>query len=182
MRHPRCAPIDNETHISYGSATIHGDQALHVTGPDNYFTGLKRVAAVYDFTTGDENMFCDRMNLIKLTAENFHRRGIDTDFVILIHGPSTKFVAKSQSGTKFDGEKVARLPEIHALMKDLGESGTARIVTCGIAMGRHLVGNDNLMPFTAVEENVAEISIALQNRGYAYMQVDLMATAPAKAA
>lgn len=153
-----------------------------MTRPVNYFNELKRVAAVYDFTTGDENMFCDRIGLIKLTAENFHKRGIETDFVILIHGPSTKFVTKSQNGTKFDGEKVARLPDIHALMKDLSDSGNARIVTCGIAMGRHLVGKDNLMPFTAVEENVAEISIALQNRGYAYMQVDLMAANPAKAA
>ncbi|TAK87701.1 MAG: hypothetical protein EPO20_03590 [Betaproteobacteria bacterium] len=153
-----------------------------MTGPANYFNGLKRVGAVYDFTTGDENMFCDRMGLIKLTAENFHKRGIETDFVILIHGPSTKFVTKSQSGTKFDGEKVARLPEIHALMRELDDSGKARIVTCGIAMGRHLIGKDNLMPFTAVEENVAEISIALQNQGYAYMQVDLMAAVPVKAA
>ena len=147
-----------------------------------YFDGLKRATAVYDFTTGDENMFFDRINLIKLTAKNFHRRGIDTDFVILIHGPSTKFVTRSQSGTKFDGQAVARLPEIHALMTELGDSGDARIVTCGIAMGRHLVGKDNLMPFTVIEENVAEISIALQNKGYAYMQVDLMAANPVKAA
>jgi len=153
-----------------------------MTGPADYFDGLKRVAAVYDFTTGDENMFFDRIGLIKITAENFRKRGIETVFVILIHGPSTKFVTKSQSGTKFDGEKVARLPEIHALMRNLGDSGNVRIVTCGIAMGRHLVGKDNLMPFTAVEENVAEISIALQNKGYAYMQVDLMAASPAKAA
>lgn len=148
----------------------------------NYFAGLKRATAVYDFTTGDENMFFDRISLIKLTAKNFHQRGIETDFVILIHGPSTKFVTRSQDGTKFDGQVVTKLPEIHALMKDLGDSGDARIVTCGIAMGRHLVGRDNLMPFTVVEENVAEISIALQNKGYAYMQVDLMAANPVKAA
>lgn len=153
-----------------------------MTGPVSYFDGLNRVAAVYDFTTGDETMFCDRIGLIKLTAENFRKRGIETDFVILIHGPSTKFVTKSRSGTKFDGEKLERLPDIHALMTDLSDSGNARIVTCGIAMGRHLVGKDNLMPFTVVEENVAEISIALQNKGYAYMQVDLMAATPAKAA
>lgn len=153
-----------------------------MTGSVDYFNGLKRVAAVYDFTTGDENMFCDRIGLIKLTAENFHKRGIETDFVILIHGPSTKFVTKSQSGTKFDGETVARLLEIHAVMKNLSDSGIARIVTCGIAMGRHLVGRDNLVPFTVIEENVAEISIALQNKGYAYMQVDLMAATPTKAA
>lgn len=148
----------------------------------DYFSGLKRASAVYDFTTGDENMFCDRIGLIKLTAENFHKRGIETDFVILIHGPSIKFVTKSQGGTKFDGENIPRLPEIHALMKSLNDSGNARIVTCGIAMGRHFVGKDNLVPFTVVEENVAEISIALQNRGYAYMQVDLMAAAPMKVA
>ncbi len=152
-----------------------------VASPD-YFDGLTRATAVYDFTTGDENMFLDRISLIKLTAKKFHQRGIETDFVILIHGPSTKFVIRSQSGTKFDGEAMAKLPEIHALMQELGDSGDARVVTCGIAMGRHLVGKDNLMPFTIIEENVAEISIALQNKGYAYMQVDLMAANPAKAA
>jgi len=147
----------------------------------DYFAGLKRATAVYDFTTGDENMFFDRISLIKLTANSFHQRGIETDFVILIHGPSTKFVTQSQDGTKFDGQVVARLAEIHALMTELDESGDARIVTCGIAMGRHLVGKGNLMAFTVVEENVSEISIALQNKGYAYMQVDLMAENPAKA-
>ena len=153
-----------------------------MAAPLDYFDGLTRVGAVYDFTTGDENMFYDRINLIKLTAKSFHQRGIETDFVILIHGPSTKFVTRTQSGTKFEGEAIAKLPEIHVLMKDLGDSGAARVVTCGIAMGRHLVGKDNLMPFTVVEENVAEISIALQNKGYAYMQVDLMAANPVKAA
>ena len=152
-----------------------------MTAPLDFLDGLKRAAAVYDFTTGDENMFFDRINLIKLTANNFHRRGIETDFVILIHGPSTKFVTRTQSGTKFDGEAIAKLSEIHTLMKDLADSSDARIVTCGIAMGRHLIGKDNLMPFTIVEENVAEISIALQNKGYAYMQVDLMAANPVKA-
>ena len=146
----------------------------------NYFDDLRRVGAVYDFTTGDENMFYDRINLIKLTAANFRKRGIATDFVILIHGPSTKFVTRSQASTKFDGEKIAKLPEIHGLMQDLSDSGSARIVTCGIAMGRHFVASDNLMPFTVVEENVAEISIALQSKGYAYMQVDLMAANPVK--
>lgn len=146
----------------------------------DYFDNLKRVGAVYDFTTGDENIFYDRVNLIKLTAENFRKRGIATDFVVLIHGPSTKFVTQSQSGTKFDGEKIARLPEIHDLMRRLSETGGARIVTCGIAMERHIVKPDNLKPFTTVNENVAEISIALQNKGYAYMQVDLMAPNPVK--
>ncbi|MEO7156132.1 MAG: DsrE family protein [Vicinamibacterales bacterium] len=148
----------------------------------NFFDGLKRAAAVYDFTTGDENMFHDRVNLIKLTAKNFHKRAIETDFVILIHGPSTKFVTRTQSGTKFDGEVIAKLAEIHSSMKDLADSGDACIVTCGIAMGRHGIAGDNLMPFTFVEENVAEISIALQNKGYAYMQVDLMAANPANMA
>lgn len=153
-----------------------------MVAPPYFFDGLRRATAVYDFTTGDENMFHDRVNLIKLTAKNFRERGIETDFVILIHGPSTKFVTRTQSGTKFDGEVIAKLAEIHSLMKDLGDSGEARIVTCGIAMGRHGVARDNLMPFTFIEENVAEISIALQNKGYAYMQVDLMAANPAKPA
>jgi hypothetical protein len=34
------------------------------------------------------------------------------------------------------------------------------------------VGVDNLLPFTLVEENVFLNSIALQNKGYAYMWMD----------
>ncbi|MEP7329176.1 MAG: hypothetical protein ABI777_08175 [Betaproteobacteria bacterium] len=152
-----------------------------LASPANFFDGLQHVGAVYDFTTGDENMFHDRVSLIRLTADNFHKRGIATDFVILIHGPSTKFVTRSQSGTKFDGEQIARLSDIRSLLTDLNDSGNARIVTCGIAMGRHLVLAQNLMPFTTIEDNVAEISIALQAKGYAYMQVDVMAPNPVRA-
>ena len=142
---------------------------------EDHFDGLQRVGAVYDFTTGDEDMFFDRISLILLTARNFHERGIHTDFVILIHGPATKFVTRSNIATKFENDVLTRRAEIHDLMTQVTGSGAARVLTCGIAMKRHSVVGANLMPFTLVNENVAEVSIALQNKGYAYMQVDVMA-------
>jgi intracellular sulfur oxidation DsrE/DsrF family protein len=149
-----------------------------MTDTSKYYEGLRQVKAVYDFTTGDENMFFDRINLIGVTADNFRKRNIEPRFVVIIHGPSTKFVTKSFEGTKFDGDPPGRSGEIHALLDRLAGSGVIDLVVCGIAMTRHLVKADNLVPHAVVENNVAETSIALQNNGYAYMQVDVLASPP----
>ncbi len=47
-----------------------------------------------------------------------------------------------------------------------------RIEVCGISMQRRGVSADNLLPFCQMERNVFVSSIALQNRGYALMQVE----------
>ncbi|MBI3525309.1 MAG: DsrE family protein [Betaproteobacteria bacterium] len=143
-----------------------------------YYAGLQRAWAVYDFTTGDDNMFFDRINLAGITADSFRKRGIEPHFVALIHGPSTKYVTRTFKGTKFEGDVCSKLGEIQALLERLSLSGGFDLVVCGIAMTRHLVSKDNLVPFATVENNVAETSIALQNQGYAYMQVDLLASPP----
>jgi intracellular sulfur oxidation DsrE/DsrF family protein len=133
--------------------------------------GLKQARAVWDFTTGDERRFLDRVSLMKQTAESFLARKVAVDFVLLIHGQATKFVARNHTGTKFGKDACPLLGDIHALLAALAALGV-RIEVCLIAMERCLVTRENLLPCTVVEENVFLNSIALQNKGYALMQVD----------
>jgi intracellular sulfur oxidation DsrE/DsrF family protein len=133
--------------------------------------GLTSARAVWDFTTGDARRFYDRVSLMKQTAESFFARGVTVDFAMLIHGPATQFVAKTHAGTKFDQAGCATLPEIHALLDSLMDLGV-RIEVCLIAMDRSHVARSNLISRVVVEDNVFLNSIALQNKGYACMQVD----------
>jgi intracellular sulfur oxidation DsrE/DsrF family protein len=133
--------------------------------------GLTSARAVWDFTTGDARRFYDRVSLMKQTAESFLARGVKVDFAMLIHGPATQFVAKTHAGTKFDKAGCTTLPEIHALLNSLMDSGV-RVEVCLIAMDRSHVARSNLISRVVVEDNVFLNSIALQNKGYACMQVD----------
>lgn len=133
--------------------------------------GLTSARAVWDFTTGDARRFFDRVSLMKQTAESFLARGVQIDFAMLIHGPATQFVAKTHAGTKFDKAGCTTLPEIHALLDSLVDLGV-RIEVCLIAMDRSHVARSNLISRVVVEDNVFLNSIALQNKGYACMQVD----------
>ena len=133
--------------------------------------GVREARAVWDFTTADERRFLDRISLMLQTLESFRARGIATDFVMLIHGPATKFVARRHDGTKFAKDAPRNLADVHAVLGRLSDAG-ARIEVCLVAMDRCLVAADNLLPFTVIEENVFLNSIALQNKGYAYMWVD----------
>jgi intracellular sulfur oxidation DsrE/DsrF family protein len=135
------------------------------------FEGLTKARAVWDFTTGDARRFFDRVSLMRQTAQSFLARGIAIDFVMLIHGPATQFVAKTHAGTKFEKEACPQLGDIHALLASLAALGV-RIEVCLIAMERSLVARDNLIECATIEENVFLNSIALQNKGYALMQVD----------
>jgi intracellular sulfur oxidation DsrE/DsrF family protein len=133
--------------------------------------GLTHARAVWDFTNGDARRFFDRVSLMKETAESFIERGIAIDFVMLIHGPATQFVAKTHAGTKFEKAGCTTLPAIHTLLAALAALGV-RIEVCLIAMDRSLVTRENLIACAVVEDNVFLNSIALQNKGYACMQVD----------
>jgi intracellular sulfur oxidation DsrE/DsrF family protein len=105
------------------------------------------------------------------TAQSFLACGMAVDFVMLIHGPATQFVAKTHAGTKFEQAGGATLAAIHALLASLAALGV-RIEVCLIAMERSDVTRENLIACATVEENVFLNSIALQNKGYACMQVD----------
>lgn len=132
--------------------------------------GLTDARAVWDFTTGDERRFLDRAKLMLHAANSFIEQGAKPDFVVLLHAGATKFGARHFTGTKFAGDEAGNLAEIHATLKALTEAG-GRIEVCEIAMQRSDISRDNLVPFVEIEENVFVNSIALQNRGYAYIPI-----------
>ena len=132
--------------------------------------GLTSARAVWDFMTGDARRFLDRVRLMQLAACRFREQAIVPEFVVLLHGAATKFAARDFRGTKFAGDDAQDLPQIHAALAEFTAQG-GRIEVCEIAMQRAEVSRDHLMPFVEVEENVFLNSIALQNRGYAYVLV-----------
>lgn len=134
------------------------------------WSGLTAARAVWDFTTGDARRFLDRLELVIDTAEHFRQRGIAVDFVLLLHGPATQFGARTLSGTKFEARDAPDLAPIHARLQRFSEIG-GRIEVCGIALERSAITLDNVIGCATVERNVFVNSVALQNRGYAYMPI-----------
>jgi intracellular sulfur oxidation DsrE/DsrF family protein len=132
--------------------------------------GLHAARAVWDFTTGDARRFQDRVGMMLHALRSFRTQGIATEFVVLLHGPATKFGAREFAGTKFATEEASRLPDIHALLRQFTEEG-GRVEICKIAMDRCLVAEANVLPGLQIEENVFVNGIALQNRGFAYVPV-----------
>jgi intracellular sulfur oxidation DsrE/DsrF family protein len=132
--------------------------------------GLTSARAVWDFMTGDSRRFLDRVRLMMLAMRRFREQNITPEFVVLLHGGATKFAVRDLSGTKFAADDAQDFPEIHAALTDFTSQG-GRVEVCGIAMDRSLIGRAALMPYADVEENVFLNSIALQNRGYAYVLV-----------
>jgi intracellular sulfur oxidation DsrE/DsrF family protein len=126
--------------------------------------------AVWDFTTGDARRFCDRLSLIIDTAEEFKSRGVQTEFVLLLHSAATQFGARTLRGTKFDKPDAADLARAHELLRRFAGMG-GRIINCGIAMERSNIAKDNLIDCATIERNVFVTSVALQNQGYAYMPI-----------
>jgi intracellular sulfur oxidation DsrE/DsrF family protein len=133
-------------------------------------TGLSRANAVWDFTTGDARRFHDRASLMLHAARSFAAQGIAVDFVLLLHGGSTKFGARTFDGTKFAADDASQLGQIQATLEELTRLG-GRIEVCEIAMQRSDISRANIVPFMEIEENVFVNSIALQNRGYAYIPI-----------
>ena len=90
-------------------------------------------------------------------------RGADDDF--------TQFAARTLSGTKFEAREAPDLAPIHARLQRFTELG-GRIEVCGIALDRSAIAVDNVIGCAKVERNVFVNSVALQNRGYAYMPIN----------
>lgn len=132
--------------------------------------GLSNARAVWDITTGDARRFRDRLELIIDAAEQFKGLGIAPDFVLLLHAHATQFAARSLAGTKFENKDAPDLGPIHALMQRFTGNG-GRIEVCRIAMDRCAIAPENVVACAIVERNVFVNSVALQNRGYAYMPI-----------
>jgi intracellular sulfur oxidation DsrE/DsrF family protein len=134
------------------------------------FDGIKQIKVVWDITVGDEKVFTDRMGLIKETADDLRKRGLQPEFVLAIHGPAAKYVAKSLEGTKYEKDKIEKLDAIQTSMDNLKKDGM-KIEVCAIAMKRAKIEDKNVQPFAVIESNVWENITVLQNKGYAYMPV-----------
>ena len=132
--------------------------------------GLRHARAVWDFTTGDARRFCDRLELAVDAIEQFKEQNIAPDFVLLLHGAATQFAARTLSGSKFKEPAGEHFSAGHELLRRFAALG-GRIVVCGIAMERSGIAPQNILDGVAIERNVFVNSVALQNRGYAYIPI-----------
>ncbi|MGQ0651152.1 MAG: DsrE family protein [Betaproteobacteria bacterium] len=132
--------------------------------------GLAAARAVWDFTTGDARRFRDRLELVIDAAEQFSRQGIAHSFVILLHAQATQFAARTLQGTKFKDPQGDDFRAAQDLLRRFAALG-GRTEVCGIAMERSAISPDNVLDCVAIERNVFVNSVALQNRGYAYMPI-----------
>src|ERR1043165_9645100 len=88
-----------------------------MAGMNEDWGGLAAAKAGWDFTTGDGRRFLDRLDLVIDAAEDFGKRGIAVDFVILLHAHATQFAARTLSGTKFESREAPDLAPIHARLR-----------------------------------------------------------------
>jgi intracellular sulfur oxidation DsrE/DsrF family protein len=130
----------------------------------------KEVKIVWDVTIGNEALFEDRLGLIQHTADVIRKNGMVPDFVIVIHGPATKFIAHSLSTTHFSDERVERLPDIQRIIVEMNRDGM-RFVQCQVPMLRKNVSRENILPFIGVSETVFFDLAILQMEGYAYIPI-----------
>ena len=128
---------------------------------------LTAAKAVWDFTTGDERRFRDRLELALDAAQEFKQRDVAFDFVVLLHGAATQFAARGLAGSKFGLTDLTAAQEL--MRRYCGAGG--RIQVCRIEMQRCAITDDNVVGGVAIERNVYVSCIALQNRGYAYIPV-----------
>ena len=131
----------------------------------------KEVKIVWDVTIGNESLFEDRMGLIQQTADVIRKKGMTPKFVLVVHGPATKFITRSLNGTKFENEKIVRLPDIQRVITEMSKTDKMRFVQCQVPMIRNNVAEDNVLPFVDVSETVFFDLAILQMEGYAYIPI-----------
>lgn len=130
----------------------------------------KEVKVVWDVTIGNEAMFEDRLGLIRQTADVIRKNKMNPVFVIVIHGPATKFAARSLTGTKFENENLKRLSDIQGIILEMNKDSMS-FIQCQVPMTRNYVSEDNLLPFISVSETVFYDLAILQMKGYAYIPI-----------
>lgn len=130
----------------------------------------KEVRVVWDVTIGNEAMFEDRLGLIRQTADVIRKNKMNPVFVIVIHGPATKFAARSLTGTKFENENLKRLSDIQGIILEMNKDSMS-FIQCQVPMTRNYVSEDNLLPFISVSETVFYDLAILQMKGYAYIPI-----------
>lgn len=130
----------------------------------------KEVKVVWDVTIGNEAMFKDRLGLIQQTADVIRKNGMSPRFVIVIHGPATKFAVSSLYGTKFENEELKELDHIHRVILEMN-SDCVRFIQCEVPMTRNNVSKSNILPYFDISETVFYDLAILQMEGYAYIPI-----------
>ncbi|MEM4313060.1 MAG: DsrE family protein [Thermoplasmata archaeon] len=131
----------------------------------------KVIKIVWDVTIGDEALFEDRLGLIQHAAEVIRKKGMTPKFTLVIHGPATKFMTTSLEGTKFENEKISRLPEIHRIMAEMSKKSKMRFIQCKVPMERNNISQDKILSLADISENVFFDLAVLQMKGYAYIPI-----------
>ena len=127
---------------------------------------------VWDVTIGDPPLFADRMGLIRHAAEVIRKKGMTSKFVLVVHGPATKFMARSLHGTKFANEQIQQLADIQRVITEMSEKEQMRFVLCQVPMIRNGVADHNVLSFVTVSETVFYDLAVLQSEGYAYIPIN----------
>jgi intracellular sulfur oxidation DsrE/DsrF family protein len=161
---------------SAGSRGLHSN-SRGVLGPGNGrlelindCAGLRHARAVWDFTTGDARRFCDRLGMAIDAIEQFKQQDIAPDFVALLHGAATQFAASTLAGSKFKEPQQQEFSAAQGQLRRFAALG-GRIEVCRIAMDRSAITPGNILGCISIERNVFVNSVALQNRGYAYIPI-----------
>jgi len=130
------------------------------------------VKIVWDVTIGNEALFEDRMGLIQHTADVIRKKGMTPKFVLVVHGPATKFMTRSLNGTKFENEKIQRLPCIQRIIAEMSDKEQMRFVQCQVPMIRNDIADGNVLTCVEVSETVFFDLAILQMEGYAYVPIN----------
>lgn len=132
----------------------------------------KTIKIVWDVTIGNASLFEDRMGLIRHAAEVIRKKRMTPIFVLVVHGPATKFMTRSLNGTKFGHEKIERLADIQRVIAEMSEKEQMRFVLCQVPMIRNNVAINNVLAFVEVSETVFFDLAVLQMEGYAYIPIN----------
>ncbi len=92
-------------------------------------------------------------------------------FVLVVHGPATKFMVRSLQGTRFENETITKLPDIQKVIVEMTEKDQMRFVQCQVPMSRNRVAAENILPVVTVSETIFFDLAVLQKEGYAYIPI-----------
>ena len=131
--------------------------------------GVKHVKSVFliDFKTAKQTAFY--MDLIKGTYDGLERQGVSTDMVVVIIGPTVKFLSKTNNPElTFDYEE--EFNSIQSSIKALHDRGV-RMEVCAIATDVFKVKEETLPPeLTLVADGFISL-IGWQTQGYKLVPV-----------
>jgi intracellular sulfur oxidation DsrE/DsrF family protein len=121
--------------------------------------------AVIDCTSADARYMLTRMMLIEQTAKMIKAEGEIPEFVVIMRGGATPFIAKDPAPYTDDKDLVI-VQKLQGVLKTLFETYRADIYGCEIAMEKFDVKKKELLPFVKTTPNSFMDIIRLQNRGY----------------